>query len=154
MTHRGRLALQAPIVLWLLCGLPLGAQSWDALRDLKPGDRISVLDTAGADHKGLFTAVSADAISLTTGNRQVAVERVRVRRVQVRAGSRRARNALIGAAIGVAVGLTTDYTLGQYFRNEAGESSGARVITYVAPIAVFGGMGAALASYRTVYRAP
>ena len=64
------------------------------------------------------------------------------------------RNVLIGAGIGVALGVTIDQTLGAYFRNEAGENDGARALTYIAPIAIFSAIGAALPSYRTIYRAP
>ena len=141
-------------VLLLLCaGLSLEAQSWDTLRALKPGDHIKVIDSAAATHTGVFSAFSVDAISLTTGAGELAIERARVHRIQVRSGSRRSRNALIGAAIGVALGATVDLTLGAYFRNEVGETSGARAITYVAPITVFGSLGAAFPAYRTVYRA-
>ena len=142
-----------PILLLLCGGLSLEAQSWDTLRALKPGDHIKVIDSAAATHTGVFSAFSADAISLTTGAGELAIERARVRRVQVRSGSRRGRNAIIGAAIGVALGATVDQTLGAYFRNEAGETSGARAITYVAPIAIFGSLGAAFPAYRTIYRA-
>jgi hypothetical protein len=135
----------------LACGLPLAAQSWDALRELKPGDAVGVLDTAGHERKGVFTAFSTDAISLQTAGGQVSIDRPRVRRVRVRSNARRARKALIGAAIGVAVGVTVDQTLGVRLRNE-GNGSG-RAVTYIAPIALFGGVGAVFPAYRTVYRA-
>jgi hypothetical protein len=136
----------------LAFGLPLYAQSWDALRGLKQGDRVKVLDNAGKEHEGAFQAVSADAVSLETRTGEVAIEKAKVRRVQVRAGRRRVRNLIIGAAIGVAVGVAVDSTLGAYFRNETGETSGARAITYIAPIAIFGGVAAALPAYATIYR--
>jgi hypothetical protein len=81
---------------------------------------------------------------------RIAIERNKVRRVQVRSGARRVRNLVIGAAIGLAVGVTVDQTVGAYLRNETGDSG--RGITYAAPIVVFGGIGAALPGYRTVYR--
>lgn len=139
------------ILVLLVCGFSLSAQSWDALNVLKPGDRITVLDTSDKEHKGDFTGVTTDAVSLKTGKGEVAVERARVRRVQVRSNSKRTRNALIGLAIGVTVGVVADQTAGAYFRNESGESAGARALTYIAPIALFGGLGA-LPAYRTVYR--
>lgn len=141
-----------PVLVLLLSGLSLRAQPWDTLRELKPGDRIKAVDTAGETHTGAFVAFSDAAISLRTGAGEVAVERARIRRIQVRSGSRRGRNALIGAAIGAAIGASVDQTLGAYFRNESGDLAGARVITYVAPIAIFGGLGAAFPGYRTVYR--
>lgn len=141
------------VVALLTCGIALRAQSWDELRGLNPGDRVKVVDTSGQQHKGVFTAVSADAISLEKDNSQIAIERSRVRRVQVRSTSRRVRNALIWSGIGVAVGATLDQTLGTYIRNESQESGGARALTYIAPIALFGGITAARPAYRTVYDA-
>jgi hypothetical protein len=129
-------------------------QAWDSLSGLKPGDAIVVMDSAGNDHKGQFRSYTADTIRVTTGKSEQAIERTRVRRVQLRTGSRRVRNVLIGAGIGFALGITIDHTLGAYLRNEAGESDGARALTYVAPIGIFSAIGAALPSYRTVYRAP
>jgi hypothetical protein len=130
------------------------AQSWETLQRLKPGDRVKVQETGGQEHSGTLRAVSADAITLAGAKGNVAIEKARVRRVKVRAGSRRVRNLLIGAAVGVAVGAVVDNTLGTYFRNEIGEPTGARALTYIVPIAIFGGIGAAFAGYRTVYQAP
>ena len=140
------------LVVLGLCawGLTLSAQSWDELRGLKAGDQIKVLDTGGREYKGAFRSVSNDAISLDTGKNEAAIERPRVRRVEVRSGSRRARNAVIGAAVGLAIGVLVDQTLGAYLRNETGESG--RAVTYVAPIALFGGLGAAFPAYKTLYR--
>jgi hypothetical protein len=136
----------------MICGLPLYAQSWGAVRGLKTGDRVIVLDNSGQTHKGALISVSADGISVKTGNGEEAVERARVRRVRVRSSSRRARNAVIGGAIGLAAGITIDQSLGAYFRNESGESAGARAVTYIAPIGLFGAIGGAFPAYRTVYR--
>jgi hypothetical protein len=122
------------------------------LTGLKPGVRVNVLDSSGEEHRGTFTAVSDAAISLETGKGQISIERPRVRRIQVRSNSRRTRNVLLGVAIGVTVGVIVDQTAGAYLRNESGESSGARAVSYIAPIALFGGLGA-IPAYRTVYRA-
>ena len=139
------------VVFAILACIQTAAQSWEDLRSLKPGDSIKVMDTGRREQKGAFAALSADAISLRTGNREVSIERTRVRRVQIRSGSRRARNAAIGAAVGVAIGVTVDQTLGAYLRNESNGSG--RPVTYIAPIALFGGLAAAFPGYRTLYRA-
>jgi hypothetical protein len=137
----------------LLAGVvPLSAQTWDELHALKPGDRITVLDTGGQQRKGVFTAVSPDSISLQSNQSVVAIDRTRVRRVQLRLNSRRVRNIVIGVAIGVATGLIADQTIGRYLRNES-DTSG-RPLIYIVPIALFGGISAAFPGYRTVYRAP
>ena len=147
------MSLRLGIVLCLLFScLPVFGESWDELRRLNPGDRVRVLDTAGREHKGVFQAVSTDSISIEAGKSQVAIERLRVRRIEVKSNARRVRNALIGVGIGVAVAVTVDQTLGARLRNESNESG--RAVTYLAPIALFGGIGAALPGYRTAYRAP
>jgi len=134
-------------------GLPASAQPWEAIRELKPGDHVKVREAGGQEHSGAFRAVSANAITLAEGKGEVAIAKVKVRTVKVRASSRRVRNLLIGAAIGVAIGATADNTLGAYFRNESGQTEAARAVTYIAPIAIFAGIGAALPGYRTVYKA-
>jgi hypothetical protein len=138
-------------VLLLLCAGPLTGQSWDELRGLRPGDRVRILDTGGDEQKGTFRAVSDGSISFETNQTEVSIDRARVRRVRVESNSRRLRKALIGAVIGVAVGVTVDQTLGARLRNESNQSG--RAVTYIAPIALFGGLGAAFPGYRTVYSA-
>ena len=138
-------------ILWTLlvtCG-PVAAQSWDSLRELR-GQHVKVVNTTGEEQKGICASVTADGITVQAGANRVTIERNKVRRVQVRSGARRVRNVLIGVGIGLAVGITVDQTLGTYLRNETGDSG--RGITYAAPIVVFGGIGAALPGYRTVYR--
>jgi len=134
------------------CAIALGAQSWEDLSGLKPGDRVKVKDASGKEYKGSFRALSADAITIETRNKELSVERARVRRVQIASSSRRLRHFAIGAGIGFALGLITDQTLGAFLRNESGEGTGARALTYIAPIGLFGGIAAAAPAYKTVYR--
>jgi hypothetical protein len=147
------MCFQFTILLLLACAIPLRSQSWDSLRSLKSGERVYVLDSSGKEHKGTFSRVSDEAIAFTEGKSEISLQRARVRRVRIPSSSRRLRNTLIGVGIGVAVGVTTDQTLGSYLRNESAESTGARALTYVAPIALFGGIAAALPGRKTVYRA-
>jgi len=145
--------MRAPILLFLFwSAVPVHAQSWEAVRSLNAGDRIKVLETGGQEHAGIFVKSSAEAISLTVGRDAVSIERSRVRHVKVRSGSRRVRNLIIGAAVGLAVGVAVDQGLGTYLRNETGESAGTRAVSYIAPIAVFGGIAGAFPAYRTIYR--
>ena len=136
---------------WLACAIPLYSQSWENLNGLRAGDRIAVTDSTGKEYRGAFNSVSAQSISLTAGKGEISIERARVRRVKVASGSRRLRNALIGIGIGVAIGVATDQTLGVYLRNESAESAGARALTYIAPIALVGGIAAAVPGYKTIY---
>lgn len=126
--------------------------SWESLRTLAVGDRVVVRDAAGEDHKGSFRAVTNQTVTIMAGKSEVSLERARVKRVQVSRGSRRLRHALIGAGIGAAVGAIADGTLGAYIRNEQGDIGGVRAATYLAPIGLFAAIGAALPSYKTIYR--
>jgi hypothetical protein len=135
---------------FIVCALPIHAQSWEVVRVLQPGDRVKVQESAGNTHKGAVTAVTAEAISLATGKTQVSVDRVRVKRVQIHSGTRRLRNIAIGAAIGVGLGIVVDQTIGKYLRNEVSDSG--RPLMYVVPIGLAGGIGAAMSPYRTIYQ--
>jgi hypothetical protein len=144
--------------LILICGVSAygqqaGANSWERLRSLRKGDAIAVIQKDFKEHKGEFTGVSDEAISIREGNAEIGIERAKVLRVVNRASSKRLRNALIGAGIGVAAGATTYYTLGTYLRNESNPGN-IQALMWVAPIAAFGGIGAAIPSHPTVYRAP
>jgi hypothetical protein len=139
------------LIAAFVSALPLAAQSWDVVRALRPGDRVKILETSRKEWTGKVAAVTADAISIDSGKSQTSIDRANVRRVEVRSANRRLRNLAIGAAIGVAVGVVTDQTLGTYMRNEVGDQY--RPLYYVAPIGLFGGIGATLAPYKTIYRA-
>jgi len=75
----------------LACSFALQAQSWDALRGLRPGERIKVSDNSRETYSGDFQSVSERSISLAARKGVVEIERGRVRRVEVRASSRRVR---------------------------------------------------------------
>jgi len=141
------------ILLLLLACAQLCAQSWDSLRQLKPGERLRVIEKSGEERSGEFAAVTADTLSLRTSKGTETVSRTNVRLVQSRNGSRRLRNLAIGIAVGVVIGVAVDQTAGAYLRNETGESGGVRTATYAGPIALCGGIGAAVPAFRTVYRA-
>ena len=134
----------------IVCALPIQAQSWDTVRRLQPGERVKVQEIGGKEHKATVLAVTPEAISLATGKTQVSLDRSRVKRVQIHSGTRRARNIAIGAGIGLVLGIVVDQTIGAYLRNEVTDSG--RPLMYVIPIGLFGGIGAAMSPYRTIYR--
>lgn len=138
------------LLLLAICLTAIDAQSWDVVRRLQPGDRVRVEESGGSEHKGAVTTVTADSIAIAAGKNQISLDRSRVRRVEVKQSNRRVRNLAIGAGIGLAVGVAADQTLGRYLRNEVGDSG--RPLFYVVPIGLFGGIGAALAPYKTIYR--
>jgi len=138
-------------LILLILQMPLSAQTWDVLRGLKAGDRIQIVDAEGNRHRGTFSTVSDDSIALETRQGRLSVDKARIRKVQIRSSSARLRNILIGAGIGVAVGVTVDQTAGTYLRNEVGEGPGGRALTYIAPIALIAGL-CSFPAYKTLYR--
>jgi hypothetical protein len=135
----------------IACVVPLCAQSWDTLQVLKPGDAVRVVDIGGQEVKGSFSAATPDSLTIQSHGSAQSIEKAKIRLVKVRSSGRRLRNLLIGAGIGVAIGVTADQTIGALLRNENGESN--RPLMYIAPVALFGGIGAAIPAYRTIYRA-
>src|SRR5208337_339593 len=123
--------------------------NWDNLKQLRPGQKIEVVDTSMKSLRGPFVSVSEEAITLQVGKSQESIERAKVVRVTVRDNSHRTRNMLLGAGIlgGIALAATA-VPLG-ISRNE-GTSCGA----CAAAIAAGFGGGAALGAIpgsRTVY---
>ncbi len=141
------------LALLASCVCAGASHDWGKLSELRTGDRIQVIQTDGREQVGNFAAATADALTVTSGSAQTRVERVQVRKVVVLSRSKRLRNTLIGAGIGFAVGLTLDQTLGAYLNNEVGYSAGARTLVYLAPIGLFGGIGAAIGGHPTIYQA-
>ena len=124
--------------------------SWDNLKQLRPGQKIEVVDTSMKSLRGPFVSVSEEAITLKVGKSQESIERAKVVRVSVRDTSHRTRNMLLGAGIlgGIAVAATA-VPLGA--SSNEGNSCGA----CAAAIAAGFGGGAALGAIpgsRTVYR--
>lgn len=124
--------------------------SWDQVAKLQTGQQTRVIEKNGTEHSGRFSALTDATIVLTTATSDIAIERTRVRKIQIKS-NHRLRNALIGAGIGFATGLAIDQTIGQYFRNEAGQSSSARAFTFIVPSAV-GGIVSLTTGSRTVYQ--
>jgi hypothetical protein len=79
--------------------------SWDDLKQLRPAQKIEVVDTTMKTLKGAFVPVSDAAISLDAGKGEESVERQNVLRVSTRGEGHRGRNALIGLAVGAGAGV-------------------------------------------------
>ena len=125
--------------------------SWDNIKQLKPGQKIQVVDTSMKSLRGPFVSVSAEAITLQVGKNPQSIERAKVVRVSVRDTSHRTRNMLLGSGILGGIALAAGAVPLGISGNE-GTSCGACVAAIVAG---FGG-GAALGAIpgsRTVYQA-
>ncbi len=122
--------------------------NWDNLKQLQPGHKIKIVDMNLKAWNGGLVSVSDEAVTIRELRKQqeITVERAKVLRVTDLQRSRRGRNALIGLAVGAAVGtaLVAD--------EEDLVPWGKAVIIF----GIFGGPGAAagalVPSYRTIYR--
>ena len=146
--------IETLLLLLLVPGFsfPQSSQNnWDNLKQLRPGQRIEVVDSSMKTLRGAFVLFTDEAITLLAGKSQESIERAKVVRVSVRDTSRRTRNmALASGIIGGIVLIPAGILLAQ--QSNEGNSCGACVPAIVAG---FGG-GAALGAIpgsRTVYRA-
>jgi hypothetical protein len=124
--------------------------NWDNLKQLRPGQKIEVVDSSMKTLKGTFVSVSEEAISLRAGKSEKSVLRANVARVGVRDTSHRRRNMLLGAGIAGGLALISA-GLGLAYSSNEGKVCGYCVVAIVAG---FGG-GAALGAFpgsRTIYR--
>ena len=99
------------LLLLLVPGFSLAkssANNWDNLKELRPGQKIEVVDTSMKSLRGPFVSVSEEAITLQVGKSLHSVERAQVVRVSVRDTSHRTRNMLLGSGIlgGIALAAT------------------------------------------------
>jgi len=151
-----RSARLALVFLLLAPGFALAQSakdSWENLKQLQPGQKIEVVDMNLKLFKGNFESCSEDGISLRAGSSSLTIERPNVLRVSLREHSKRARNALIGAAIGAGTGVV----LGLVAANTGVHETGEEYFFMGLSVPILGGagagLGAAIPSYATIYRA-
>ena len=141
-------------LLLLVPGLSLAQSSqnnWDNLKQLRPGQKIEVVDSSMKSLRGPFVSVSEEAITLQVGKSQESIERAKVVRVSVRDTSHRTRNMMIGAALGVGAGLALTVPLEIQQSNEGNSFVGAMAGVTVGLGGAGLGLGAIPGS-RTIYR--
>ncbi len=80
--------------------------NWDNLKQLDAGHKIKVVDMDLKAWEGRLVNVSGEAITIRVkwGQQEITVERAKVLRLTDLQRSPRARNALIGLAVGTALG--------------------------------------------------
>ena len=151
----GRMKLTILVLLLLVPGIGFAGSSpndWDNLKQLRPGQKIEVVDSSMKTVQGAFVAVSEEAISLRVGKSEESVVRAKVVRVSVRDTSHRTRNMIIGAAVGAGAGLAIMIPLEIQQSNE-GNSLAGPLAGVTAGLAGAGlGLGA-IPGNRTIYRA-
>lgn len=129
--------------------------SWQEVEGLAAGAMVKVGLAGGKVVTGSFAGLSADSLRVVEQGSERSVARGEVMRVEVKDGAKRARNALVGAAVGLGIGVLLDAAVGGRLRNETGQGAGARAATYGIPMAAGVGLGSLISnSYRTIYVAP
>jgi hypothetical protein len=137
--------------LALICTNFLSAapKTWDAVGRLRPGTPVEVVTSTGSE-TGQVVSSSTENLTIRTNRGEHNFARPDIIRVTSRTKSKRVRNMLIGAGVGLGISLLADRTIGTYIRNES--SSSGRPFIWTIPIAAGAGIGAAFPSYPVVYR--
>jgi hypothetical protein len=134
--------------------------SWAELNALRPGQKIEIVETNLKKHKGTFSTVTDEAMQLRESGNDVGIKREDVMRVTVLDKSHRLRNAVLlgvgGAAAGAGItAAATRCSTSSGSFNLCGLGRGAGVAVGSAIGLVGGaGVGAAIPSHPTIYRAP
>ena len=126
--------------------------SWDNLKQLRPGQKVEVVDAKMKTYNGKFVSFTDEAITIHEAKTDVSVPRAEVVRVTVGDNSHRTRNMLLGAAIGGGIAIAATIVPLVASSNE-GNGCG----LCAAGIAAGFGGGTALGmipGHRTIYRVP
>jgi RNase P/RNase MRP subunit p29 len=79
--------------------------SWDNVKQLKPGQQIRVVLNDAKSYTGQMGSVSDEGLVIRTGGGEQTLERQNILRVSSQGKSHRGRNALIGLAVGAGAGV-------------------------------------------------
>jgi hypothetical protein len=132
---------------------------WKALYGLRSGEKIELIETGMKKHVGNFSTVTEEAIQLREGSNDIGIRKESVARVTRLEKSHRLRNAailgVVGAVAGAGIGAAASRcsnSAGSF--NFCGLTRGVAVgIGAVAGLAGGAGIGAAIPSHPTIYRA-
>lgn len=138
-----------------LCLLHLAAaamladtRDWTLLRGIYPGQVTHVHMMDGQMLSGGFISTSPTAIVIRLRNGDQSFAKDQIRKVSVRKGSKRWRNAGVGAAVGAAA-------LGTYAAIVVDDNRGTVAAAAAIGYGMIGaGIGALFPGYDTLYRAP
>ena len=132
---------------------------WKALYGLRAGEKIELVETDMKKHVGTFSTVTDEAIQMREGSNDVGIPKESVARVTVLGKSHRLRNSLIsgglgaGAGAGIAAAATRCSSPSNSFSSCDFGRGIVVAIGAVAGLLGGAGVGAAIASHPTIYRA-
>jgi hypothetical protein len=122
-----------------------GRSSWVIVENLRPGSKLTVIQSNGHREKGRFQQASEQAITIRTKRGEVEISRVQVVKITSSSKLRRLRNAGIGAGAGAGIGALVAYN------TASGDHRFAAFMTALFTVGVCGIFGAALPASRTIY---
>ena len=147
--------LIATLVPSALCAQDTAA-SWPGLAS-SGLSTVYVLDDTGVETSGKFLRLNPDALVLLVNGAERRFEAARVRRIQQRGDSLR-NGALIGAIVGVAIGIVTAGISDCPGSNAGGSCPGSRATLFVVSTGVYAAIGtgidALIPGRTTLYEAP
>ena len=149
----------AMVCLLILIPCSLRAQDkkgdWKALYGLHSGEKIELMETGIKKHIGTFSTVSEEAIQMHEGSNDIGIPKENVARVTVLDKSHRPRNSLIFGAVGagIAAAATRCSSSNNTFNLCGLGHSVAVGVGGVAGLLAGAGVGAAMPSHPTIYRA-
>jgi hypothetical protein len=132
---------------------------WKALYGLHSGEKIELMETGMKKHVGTFSTVSDEAIQMHEGSSDIGIPKENVARVTVLDKSHRLRNSLIfgavgaGTGAGIAAAATRCSSSNNTFNLCGLGRSVAVAVGGVAGLLGGAGVGAAIPSHPTIYRA-
>ena len=132
---------------------------WQALYGLHSGEKIELMETGMKKHVGTFSTVTEEAIQMHEGSNDIGIPKESVARVTLLDKSHRLRNSLIFGAVGAGTGAgiaaaATRCSSSNNTFNFCGLGRGAgTAIGAVAGLVGGAGVGAAIPSHPTIYRA-
>jgi hypothetical protein len=129
------------LLMMFLCAILLDAQDpWLQVQAIPAGHRVRV-ETVTQRQTGHVVSISDDSIRLDS----TSVPRSEITRVYAQSASHRKRNTIIGAAIGVGIGIAMYATLGRLLGNEGAEGT---ELLAIVPAAAGAAIGAAVPTGR------
>src|SRR5713226_4652820 len=158
--ERGFNMRNAALVCFLiLCSLRAQDKKpdWKALYGLRSGEKIELVETGMKKHVGTFSTVTDEAIQLREGSNDIGIPKENVARVTVLDKSHRLRNAFIFGAAGAGTGAGIGAVSTRCSNSTDSFCGLGRSIAVgfgaVVGLAGGAGVGAAIPSHPTIYRA-